>query len=50
MTVRADDGSEVAYGPGDVCLMAPGNDAWVDGDENCVVFDTGYGSYAKSDN
>lgn len=50
MTVRADAGTEVSYGPGDVFVMAPGHDAWVDGDETCVIFDTGYGPglYAKA--
>jgi hypothetical protein len=47
MTVRADDGTEVSYGPGDVFVMAPGHDAWVDGDDNCVMLDTGVAPYAK---
>lgn len=50
MTVRADDGTEITYGPGDVFVMAPGHDAWVEGDETCILYDTGYavGSYAKA--
>lgn len=47
MTVRADDGTEVTYGPGDVFLMEPGHDAWAVGDEPCVLFDTGMAPYAK---
>ncbi len=47
MTVRADDGSEVTYGPGDVFVMEPGHDAWVDGDEPCVLVDTGVEAYAR---
>jgi len=47
MTVRSDDGEEVSYGPGDVFVMSPGHDAWVDGDEDCVLFDTGMAPYAK---
>lgn len=41
MTVRMDDGSECAYGPGDVFNMPPGHDAWTDGDESCVLIDFG---------
>ncbi len=47
MTVRADDGSEITYGPGDVFVMEPGHDAWVEGDEPCVLYDTGMAPYAK---
>jgi hypothetical protein len=47
MTVRANDGTEVTYGPGDVFLMEPGHDAWTVGDEPCVLFDTGVAAYAK---
>ncbi len=46
MTVRADDGTEVTYSAGDVCLMAPGHDAWVEGDDVCIIYDTGAGPYA----
>ena len=35
-------------GPGDFAVMAPGHDAWVVGDEPCVVIDwQGYADYAK---
>lgn len=47
MTVRADDGTEVTYGPGDVFVMEPGHDAWVEGDEPTIMFDTGVAAYAK---
>jgi hypothetical protein len=46
MTVRSDDGTEVSVGPGDVFVMEPGHDAWVDGDEPCVLYDTGLAPYA----
>jgi quercetin dioxygenase-like cupin family protein len=41
MTVRMDDGSEVTVGPGDAFHMPPGHDAWVEGDESCVILDFG---------
>ena len=48
MKVVADDGEEVEYGPGDFALMAPGHDAWIIGDEPCVVIDwQGFADYAK---
>ena len=47
MTVKFDDGSEVNVGPGDVVLLEPGHDAWVVGDEACIMLDTGVGAYAK---
>lgn len=47
MTVRMDDGSEVTFGPGDVMLIEPGHDAWVEGDEPVVSYDTGVAAYAK---
>jgi uncharacterized cupin superfamily protein len=47
MTVRMDDGTEATVGPGDVMLIEPGHDAWVDGDEDCVLYDTGVAAYAK---
>jgi quercetin dioxygenase-like cupin family protein len=49
MTVRMDDGQEDTFGPGDVMVCAPGHDAWVVGDEPCVVLDwEGYVNYAKA--
>lgn len=46
MTVRMDDGTEATMGPGDVVVIEPGHDAWVDGDEACVFLDTGVAAYA----
>lgn len=49
MTVRMDSGEEMEFGPGDVAIMAPGHDAWIVGDEPCVVIDwQGFGDYAKA--
>ncbi len=48
MTVRMDDGTEEEFGPGDVMIAPPGHDAWVVGDETCVVVDwQGFADYAK---
>jgi uncharacterized cupin superfamily protein len=47
MTVRADDGSELTVGPGDVVVLEPGHDAWTVGSEPCVMYDTGVAAYAK---
>jgi hypothetical protein len=47
MTVRMDDGTEDTLGAGDVVLIEPGHDAWVVGDEACVLYDTGVAAYAK---
>ena len=47
--VRMDDGSELEYGPGDAFYMPPGHDAWIVGDEQCVMLDvTGMSNYAKA--
>jgi hypothetical protein len=50
MHVRADDGSELEIGPGDAVTIPPGHDAWVVGDEDCVMVDFGHDSadYAKA--
>ena len=40
MTVRMDDGTEVEIGPGDMFDLPAGHDAWVVGDEPCVMVDT----------
>ena len=46
--VVMDDGEEMDYGPGDFAVMDPGHDAWVVGDEACVVIDwQGFADYAK---
>jgi quercetin dioxygenase-like cupin family protein len=48
MAVKMDDGSEVEFGPGDAFYMPPGHDAWIVGDQRCVLIDvTGFGKYAK---
>ena len=48
MTVVMDDGEEMQYGPGDVAVMAPGHDAWIVGDQPCVVVDwQGFAEYAR---
>jgi uncharacterized protein (TIGR02246 family) len=39
--VLMDDGTEVELGPGDAHVIAPGHDAWVVGDEQCVLVDVG---------
>jgi quercetin dioxygenase-like cupin family protein len=48
MTVQMDDGTKEQFGPGDVMIAPPGHDAWVDGDQACVVIDwQGVADYAK---
>jgi hypothetical protein len=47
MTIKYDDGTETTIGPGDVMIAEPGHDAWVLGDEPCVLIDTGVAAYAK---
>ncbi|CAG7616145.1 cupin domain-containing protein [Actinacidiphila bryophytorum] len=48
MKVVMDDGEEEEYGPGDFGVIPPGHDAWVLGDEPCVVIDwQGFADYAK---
>jgi quercetin dioxygenase-like cupin family protein len=48
MKVVMDDGEEIEYGPGDFAIMAPGHDAWIIGEEPCVVVDwQGFADYAK---
>jgi quercetin dioxygenase-like cupin family protein len=48
MRVRLDDGEEMEMGPGDFTVIPPGHDAWVVGDEPCVVIDwQGMADYAK---
>jgi hypothetical protein len=49
MKVVMDDGEQIEYGPGDFAIMAPGHDAWIVGDEPCVVVDwQGFADYAKA--
>ena len=48
MHVVMDDGSEQDFGPGDFMACPPGHDAWIIGDEPCVVLDwAAYSTYAK---
>ncbi|MEU6642539.1 cupin domain-containing protein [Saccharomonospora sp. NPDC046836] len=48
MVIRMDDGEETQFGPGDVMVCPPGHDAWIVGDEPCVVIDwQGFTDYAK---
>jgi len=48
MKVVMDDGEEMEFGPGDFGIIAPGHDAWIIGDEPCVVIDwQGFADYAK---
>ena len=50
MVVKMDDGSELEFGPGDAFYMPAGHDAWIAGDEPCVLIDvTGFDQYAKSE-
>ena len=41
MGIKMDDGSETEIGPGDVVSIPPGHDAWIVGDETCVLLDFG---------
>ena len=48
MKVVMDDGEEQEFGPGDFAVIPPGHDAWIVGDEPCVVIDwQGFADYAK---
>jgi hypothetical protein len=47
MKVVMNDGEELEYGPGDFAVMPPCHDAWIVGDESCVVIDwQGFADYA----
>jgi quercetin dioxygenase-like cupin family protein len=49
MTIRMDDGKEENFDPGDVMVVGPGHDAWVVGNEACVLLDwQGALTYAKA--
>jgi hypothetical protein len=39
MRVRTDDGTEAEGGPGDAAVIPPGHNAWVVGDEPCIMID-----------
>jgi mannose-6-phosphate isomerase-like protein (cupin superfamily) len=48
MVIKMNDGNEVRIKAGDVFMIPPGHDAWVDGNEPCVMIDfTGFQTYAK---
>lgn len=48
MKIVMDDGQESEFVAGDYMSVPPGHDAWVVGDEQCVVIDwAGYADYAK---
>ena len=48
MRVIMDDGQEAEFGPGDFAVIPPGHDAWVVGEEPCVVIDwQGFADYAR---
>ncbi len=48
MKIKMDDGTEKEIGPGDAVDIPPGHDAWVIGNEQCVMIDFGAGAaYAK---
>jgi mannose-6-phosphate isomerase-like protein (cupin superfamily) len=48
MRVRMDDGTEGEVGPGDAMVCPPGHDAWIVGNEPCVMLDfSGAATYAK---
>lgn len=51
MRLRMDDGGESEVAEGDAFVVPPGHDAWVVGDEPCVVYDFAGGmatDYAKA--
>ena len=48
MKIVMDDGTEGECGPGDFISIEPGHDAWVVGDQPCVMLDwRGFTDYAK---
>jgi quercetin dioxygenase-like cupin family protein len=48
ITIAMDDGEQDTFEPGDFMVVPPGHDAWVVGDEPCIVIDwQGYTDYAK---
>lgn len=47
MTIRMDDGDQIEISAGEAFYLAPGHDAWVEGDETCELLDfTGFKEYA----
>ena len=48
MKIVMDDGQEMEFAAGDVMVCPPGHDAWIIGNEPCVVIDwQGVADYAK---
>ena len=48
MKAVMDDGQAIEVGPGDAMSLPPGHDAWVVGNDPCVIIDFGgYEEYAK---
>jgi hypothetical protein len=39
MHVKMDDGKEIEFGPGDAFAITPGHDAWIVGNEPCVLLE-----------
>lgn len=49
LNVTMDDGTATEVGPGDAFVCPPGHDAWVVGEEPCVLLDfSGAAVYAKA--
>jgi mannose-6-phosphate isomerase-like protein (cupin superfamily) len=49
MVVVMDDGTRAEIGPGDTVVVPPGHDAWVVGNEPCVMLDfAGMTTYAQA--
>jgi ethanolamine utilization protein EutQ (cupin superfamily) len=48
MVAVMDDGERFEFGPGDAMSLPPGHDAWIVGNDQCVIVDfVGYENYAK---
>jgi hypothetical protein len=41
MALKMKDGTEREFGPGDTFYVSPRHDAWIVGDERCVLLDSG---------
>jgi hypothetical protein len=49
MKIAMDDGEQKEIKPGDAFMIEPGHDAWVVGNEKCVMLDvSGFSHYAES--
>jgi hypothetical protein len=49
ITVAHEDGTQTTISPGEAYRIAPGHDAWVEGDQDFVGFEfKGAASYAKA--